>query len=147
MLGRPVPRLRPSLFLAAHSLPSDVNSLPEASQVPSVALSSWVLPLNFLVDVLVVVFHTAICSPLSALVSPMILMRSCLRCTGYIFDAKLRHFLQIGVPIAPYSLDLLHYVSSAEALPLRITCIGRLSFPDNAVPIYISYRFDFVVRL
>lgn len=52
VLGLSFPRLRPSLFLAAHSPPSDGDSPPEASQVRSVVLSSLVLPLYPLVGVL-----------------------------------------------------------------------------------------------
>ena len=147
LLGLSVPRLRPSLFLAAHFLPSSVNFQPEASQVLSVVLSSWVLPLHFLVDVLVAAFHKAIRTLLTVLVSPMIQMRSCLRCTGCRFDAKLNHFLQISVLTVPYFRDLWRYMISAEVLPLPITYIDRLSAQGNAAPIYISYIFDFEVRL
>ena len=40
VLGPSLPRLRPSLFLAARSLPSDGDFQPEASQVPFAVLSS-----------------------------------------------------------------------------------------------------------
>ena len=54
VLGLPVPRLRPSLFLVGRSLLSDGDSPPEAFQVQSVFFSSSVLPLEFSVDVPVV---------------------------------------------------------------------------------------------
>ena len=98
-------------------------------------------------DVLVVVFHTAIRSLLIALVSTMTQMRFCLHCTGCKFDAKLHPFLQIGELTAPYFRNLWRYMTSAEVLPLRITYIDRLSSQGNAAPIYISYIFDFEVRL
>lgn len=64
VLWLPVPRLRPLLFLAAHSQPADGDFPPEVFQVLSEVLSSWVLAWWLWEAVLVVCFQV-ICPDVS----------------------------------------------------------------------------------
>lgn len=67
MSGHPVPRLRPSLFLAARFQLSAEDSQPEVFLTLSAVLSSLVLPLVLLVVAHVLSSHTEIDNRMSLL--------------------------------------------------------------------------------